>query len=56
MLMDLVFVLKWVKSVIGWALYTFHLSDINTIDTVQIQFGVCQNWQSKTIEVLLTFY
>ena len=26
------------------------------IDTVQIQFGVCQKWKSYTIEVLLTFY
>ena len=26
------------------------------IDTLQIQFGACQKWKSKTIEVLLTFY
>ena len=29
---------------------------MDTIDTVQIQFGVCQTWKSYTIEVLLTFY
>ena len=28
--MDLVFVLKWVKSVIGYALYIFHLSALKT--------------------------
>ena len=27
MMMDLVFVLKWVKSVIGWVLFIFHLSE-----------------------------
>ena len=27
--MDLVFVLKWAKSVIGFVLYIFHLSDTN---------------------------
>ena len=26
------------------------------IDTVDIQFGVCQKWKSYTIEVLLTFF
>ena len=30
MSMDLVFVLKWVKSVIGYALYIFHLSALKT--------------------------
>ena len=29
MLMDLVFVLKWVKSVSIWGLYIFHLSDVD---------------------------
>ena len=29
--MDLEFVLKWVKSVIGWALFIFHLFDVHMV-------------------------
>ena len=32
MSIDLVFVLKWVRSVIGWAFYIFHLFDYNMGD------------------------
>ena len=35
--MDLVFVLKWVKSVTGCLLYKFHLSDLIIGDNISFE-------------------
>jgi len=35
--MDLVFVLKWVKSVTGCLLYKFHLSDLIIGDSISFE-------------------
>ena len=46
-----VFVLKWVKSVIGWALYIFHLSDRTHIN----RCGASQPAKMSNLKLLLLF-
>ena len=52
--MDLVFVLKWIKSVIGCALYIFHLSDLYSlkIDASNVYLQLVKKWASPDLFII----